>query len=127
MQISVTAKGTEFTPALKEYAEKKVAKLEEFFHNMQKIEVVLQAKSNADAEKRQVAEIRVWLAGLKMVQAQEGARDLYAAIDLAVDEAKRQIERHKEKMTKEKRREGSRLKQQAFERSITSTEPEPGL
>ncbi len=110
MQIKVTARGMKLTPALREYAESKAAKLEEFFKNIQKIEVVLDAKSTRNSEKRQVTEVRAWLDGLKMVQASEGGRDMYASIDLAVDEAKRQIERHKEMTTKEQHRQGSKSK-----------------
>lgn len=122
MQITVTARNTELTDPLRDYAREKVAKLEEFFKNIQKIEVVLEIKDSAAAEKRQIAEIRAWLAGLKMIQAVEGARDMYSAIDLALDEAKGQIEKHKEKMTKEKHRQGSKFKQQLNEQNLKANE-----
>ena len=100
MQITISARGTELTPALKEYVQQKVAKLEEFFNNIQKVEVVLEVRKINDKEHKQVAEIRAWLAGLKVVQALEAGKDLYAATDLVVDEVKRQIKRHKEKHLK---------------------------
>ena len=114
MQIKVTARGTEITPALKDYALGKAGKLEEFFNNIQKVEVVLEVRNIDDAERAQVAEIRAWMAGKKMIQAQEGARDMYAAIDLVLEEAKRQIQKHKEKLTLEKRREAGKMKRQLF-------------
>lgn len=110
MQIKVTARGIEITPALRDYAQQKAGKLEEFFSNIQKVEVVLETRPIDDAEKRQVAEIRAWMAGLKMIQAQEAGRDLYAAIDLVVEEAKRQIQRHKRKQVEEHRRKAEKIK-----------------
>ncbi|MFC1511564.1 HPF/RaiA family ribosome-associated protein, partial [Candidatus Margulisiibacteriota bacterium] len=48
-------------------------------------------------------------------QAQEGARDIYAAIDLALAEAERQVKKHKDKHTKEQRRQASKAKHQILE------------
>ena len=110
MQISITGHKIEMTPALRDYVQGKITKLEEFFDNIQKVEVVLDARSNADDNKRQVAEIRAWMAGKKMIQAKEAGKDAYAAFDLALDEAKRQVEKHKEKLGHEKRREAKKLK-----------------
>jgi len=111
MQIKVTGHEVEITDALRDYALKKAGKLEEFFRNIQKVEVILDARKIDDAERRQVAEIRAWVAGKKVVQAREGGRDLYAAMDLALDEAKRQIEKHKEKHLKAQRRKAEKVKQ----------------
>ncbi|MFA5114256.1 MAG: ribosome-associated translation inhibitor RaiA [Candidatus Margulisiibacteriota bacterium] len=110
MQIQITGHKIELTPALRDYVQGKITKLEEFFSNIQKVEVVLDAKSNADDNKRQVAEIRAWMAGKKMIQSKEAGQDAYAAFDLALDEAKRQVEKHKEKLGHEKRRESKKLK-----------------
>lgn len=110
MQIQITGHKIELTPALRDYVQGKITKLEEFFSNIQKVEVVLDAKSNADDNKRQVAEIRAWMSGKKMIQSKEAGKDAYAAFDLALDEAKRQVEKHKEKLGHEKRRESKKLK-----------------
>ena len=110
MQITITGHGLEVTPALRDYVQLKVAKLEEFFKNIQKVETVLDARAIADDQRAQVVEFRIWLAGKKMIQVKEGGRDMYAAVDLALNEAKRQVEKHKEKMGHEKIRESKRLK-----------------
>lgn len=110
MQIKVTGHGTEVSAPLRDYAFQKIGKLEDFFSNIQKVEVVLDARAIENAEKRQVAEIRAWVAGSKVIQAKEAGKDMYAAIDLVLEEAKRQIEKHKEKMVHEKRRQSKRLK-----------------
>ncbi|MBU0629890.1 MAG: ribosome-associated translation inhibitor RaiA [Candidatus Margulisbacteria bacterium] len=120
MQINITGHGTEVSQPLKDYVNEKTAKFEEFFGNIQKTEVVLDARDNANADQRQVAEIRVWVAGHKMIMATEAGRDMYAAIDLAVDDVKRQLEKHKEMMVKEHRRQGTKLKQ--ISREIPASE-----
>jgi len=111
MQLTITGHGMEMTQPLKDYVSEKVSKFEEFFGNIQKTEVVLDARSNDDADQRQVAEMRVWAAGHKMIMAKEAGRDMYTAIDLATADVKRQLEKHKEMMVKEHRRGGNELKQ----------------
>jgi len=110
MQIKVTGHGIEITSPLRDYVHEKIAKLEEFFKGIQKVEVVLDARSTDNVEKRQVAEIRAWMSGLKMINAKEAGRDMYAAIDLVVSETKRQIEKHKEMLGHEKIRKSRKWK-----------------
>lgn len=110
MQIKITGHGFEITDSIRDYVQGKIGKLEEFFNSIQKAEVILDARSIADAERRQVAEIRAWLAGLKVVQASEGGKDIYAAFDLALAEIKRQISKHKEKLGHERIRQAKKTK-----------------
>jgi len=110
MQITITARGTELTPSMRDYANAKAAKLEEFFNNIQKIEVVLEFHHIGDATKRHVAEMRVWAAGLKFIQAKEAGQDIYAAIDLVENEIKTQISKHKEKVVFKERRKAGKTK-----------------
>lgn len=124
MQIKITGHGLEVSAPLRDYAQQKMSNLEAFFGNIQKVEVVMDARSIDNVDKRQVAEIRAWMAGHKMIQAKEAGRDMYAAIDLAYDEAKRQIERHKEKMVKEQRRKGEKIKKISREVNLTAAAPE---
>jgi putative sigma-54 modulation protein len=127
MQIKVTGRGTEITPAIRDYALDKASKLEEFFSNIQKVEVVIEAHAIDDVEKRQMAEIRAWMAGKKVIQAKEAGRDAYAALDLVIQEAKRQIEKHKEKHVKERRRKGSKEKRARRETTFEAPENDTAL
>ena len=110
MQITVTGRGLEITAPLRDYVHEKIGKFEEFFGNIQKAEVVLEARSTENVDKRQVAEIRVWVAGMKMFQALEAGQDLYAAVDLVVKEMERQLERHKKMHVQEHRRHAGMIK-----------------
>ena len=127
MQIKVTGRGTEITAPLRDYVHEKVGKLEEFFSNIQKVEVILDARATDDVERRQVAEIRAWMAGLKMIQASEAGRDMYAAVDLVIEEAKRQIQRHKRKHVEEQRRKAEKVKQELSATPYTEEETGPVL
>jgi len=112
MQIQITGKHLEITSAIRDYAQKKIVKLEEFYNNIIKVEVVLEASKIENPEKAQVAEIRAWLAGKKVIQAIEGALDIYAAIDLALDEAISQVKKFKEKHKDEQRRHAGEIKRE---------------
>ena len=107
MQIIIIGHKLEITAPLRDYVHAKVGKLDEFFKNIQKVEVVLEAKTIDNREKRQVVQIRAWMAGKKVIQSKEGGKDMYAAIDMATDEARRQIEKHKEILIGEQRRKGA--------------------
>lgn len=110
MQIIVQGHGLEITPYLRDYVHKKIAKIEQYFSNIQKAEVILDVRSIDERTRRQVAEVNMWLAGKKVIRASEAAGDMYAAIDLVLKEVERQTKKHKDKHVKEKRREAERLK-----------------
>lgn len=104
MQIKIQGHGMELTPALKAYAEKKIGKLDEFFSNIIKAEIILDDRHSRDSKKRQVAEVSMWLAGKKVIRATEAGEDMYAAIDLVAEELKQQLKKFKDKHVKNKRR-----------------------
>jgi putative sigma-54 modulation protein len=110
MRVIVQGHGTEITDALREYAEKKVSKLDEFFGNIQKAEVTLDFRKIENKAKNQVAEITVWAAG-KILRAVDGAQDMYAAIDQSMAKMERQVEKYKEKLNHEIRRHGEKMKE----------------
>jgi len=127
MQNKITGRNIEITPALRDYAIDKASKLEDYFNNIQKVEVVLETRSIDDIDKRQVAEIRAWLAGKKMIQAIEAGRDAYAAIDMVLEEAKRQVKKHKDMLVKEQRRSAGATKRELSEVEAGADEAGPGL
>ncbi len=111
MQLNIQGHGVELSKPLREYAEKKLNKLDEFFYGIQKAQVVLDARSDSDIKRSQVAEVTLWLSGKKVVRATEAGEDMYAAIDLVAEELGRQVKKHKEKHIKETRRQGEKIKQ----------------
>lgn len=111
MQINIQGHGIELTPALKEYATRKIGRVQEFFNNIQKVQITLDVRKIDDLRKSQVAEVSLWAAGKKVIRATEAAHDMYSAIDLVAAEIERQVKKHKEKHVKEGRRIGERIKQ----------------
>lgn len=114
MHVIVQGHKMDVTGPLRDYAEKKVGKLDEFFGNIQKAEVTLEVRDNDDQFRSQVAEVTVWTAG-KIVRATDGASDMYAAIDNVFQKLERQIEKHKEKLVHETRRQAEKSKEHVRE------------
>jgi len=121
MQINITSKGTELTAALKEYAEKKLQKIEHFFHNIQKIEIELDVNKIKEEAERQIAKVTVWASGTKL-HATESTDNMYASIDLIIDKIDQQIKKFKDKLIHEKRRESAKTKQILHDNIIRSEE-----
>jgi len=109
MQVIIRGHGTEVTAPLRDYTEKKISKLEEYFDNIQKAEVTLDFRKIENKFRNQVAEATVWMAG-KIIRATDGASDMYAAIDQVFEKLEKQIEKHKEKLVHEVRRTSEKVK-----------------
>ncbi|MFA5098166.1 MAG: ribosome-associated translation inhibitor RaiA [Candidatus Margulisiibacteriota bacterium] len=114
MQINYKGHGLEMTDALKDYAVKKLQKIEHFFHNVQQIDIELEFSKIREAAKNQIAKVTVWASGTKL-HAIEETGDMYASIDLVVDKIDHQIKKFKEKLVHEKRRESSKEKHHIIE------------
>lgn len=93
MQVNLTGHHVDVTPALKDYVNSKLQRLERHFDHVTNAHVVLTVE-----KLRQKAEATVQVPGGSLhADAIEG--DMYAAIDALIDKLDRQIKRHKEKLT----------------------------
>ncbi len=97
MNITVKALHVDITPAIKEYAHKKIEKLQKFFDNTQDIIVELDFLHNAQESTRYFA-AGIVHASQGTLRAEEYASDLYAAIDLLYEKLSLQLKKHKEKL-----------------------------
>jgi len=111
MQINIQGHGIELTEALRNYAFKKISKLQEYYKNIQNVQVILDARHLDEFKRSQVCEVNMWLAGKKVIRASEAGQDMYAAIDMVCEELERQVKKHKEKHIKEVRRTAEKEKQ----------------
>ncbi|MGB2578501.1 putative sigma-54 modulation protein [Elusimicrobium simillimum] len=98
MEIKITAKNIKLTPAIKEFAQTRVDKIEKYFDNVVWAQVLLAV----DKKINQRAEVIVHIGNKQTVSATAVEADLYRAIDAAVTKAEAQIKKLKEK-TKSKR------------------------
>jgi putative sigma-54 modulation protein len=91
MQINITARHLDLTPAIADYVHKKVEKCERYFDHLVWAQVILSVEKY-----RQVAEIVIH-AAKNTFRSKEESIDLYAAIDLALEKIEKQLKKYKEK------------------------------
>ncbi len=96
-KIDIVTRNMRLTDNVKEYIEKKAAKLERHLQEIDEIRVeVSHAKTARNATDRQVAQITVHGKGF-ILRTEERADDIHAAFDTALDKMMRQVERYKGK------------------------------
>lgn len=91
MNINLTGRHLEITPAIREHVTAKLGKIKRHFDNLIDINVVLSVD-----KLRQKAEATVHMSG-KTVFAETDDSNLYVAIDNLVDLLDRQVIKHKDK------------------------------
>ncbi|OIJ21000.1 ribosomal subunit interface protein [Anaerobacillus alkalidiazotrophicus] len=103
MNFNIRGENIEVTPAIRNYVEKKVGKLDRYFDETptSPVHVNLQVINN-----QQIIEITIPMPQL-LLRAEETHEDMYAAIDLVVEKLESQIRKHKTKVNKKFRQEGS--------------------
>ncbi|WNF22604.1 ribosome hibernation-promoting factor, HPF/YfiA family [Mesobacillus jeotgali] len=109
MNYNIRGENIEVTPAIREYVEKKVAKLDRYFTESPNANVNVNLKVYQD--KKSKVEITIPMKDL-VLRAEELHEDMYAAIDLITDKLERQIRKHKTKVNR-KFREKESLKDYA--------------
>lgn len=102
MNFQVRGKNIEVTPALRDYVEKRLTKLEKFFDGIIEVQVTLSVEGD-----RQKVEVTVPAEGL-ILRAEESNADMYSSIDLVSEKLERQIDKYKTKLTKRLRNAGFR-------------------
>ena len=96
-KIETQARNMRLTENIRDYVEKKAAKLERHLQEIDEIRVELShIKSARSAADRQVAQITVHGKGF-MLRTEERADDIHAAFDTALDKMQRQVDRYKGK------------------------------
>jgi putative sigma-54 modulation protein len=91
MNINLTGRHLEITPAIREHVTSKLAKIKRHFDNLIDINVILSVD-----KLKQKAEATVHMSG-KTVFAETDDSNLYVAIDNLVDLLDRQVLKHKDK------------------------------
>ncbi len=104
MNYNIRGENIEVTPAIRDYVEKKVSKLDRYFVETPDTSVNVKLKVNPD--KTSKVEITIPMPQL-VLRAEESNEDMYAAIDLIVDKLERQIRKHKTKVNRKLREKGS--------------------
>ncbi|HET6172028.1 MAG TPA: ribosome-associated translation inhibitor RaiA [Gaiellales bacterium] len=96
MQLQVSGRNLDITAPIREYAERKLARIERHLTEDTRVDLELAIERNRSISNNQHAELTVWTKG-PVLRAHEYADDMYAAIDLAVDKLDRQVRRYRER------------------------------
>ncbi|KGX92943.1 sigma-54 modulation protein [Pontibacillus halophilus JSM 076056 = DSM 19796] len=103
MKYNIRGENIEVTGAIKDYVEKKIGKLTRYFDQDPASDVHVNLSVYND---EQQIEVTIPMPNL-LLRAEEQHVDLYAAIDLVVDKLERQIRKHKTKVNRKFRQEGT--------------------
>ena len=96
MSVNVKGRNIDVTPALREYVEKKIAKVTKQFKTVGDISAVLKVEKG-----NHIVEITVPASGI-LLRAQENTKDMYSSIDLVVEKIERQVHKYKTRLMKRK-------------------------
>ena len=93
MQINITGRHVDITPALKDYVTQKFDKIERHFSHITNVHVIL----SVDKKFQQKAEATLSVSKGEIFADNEHT-DMYAAIDGLINKLDRQVIKHKEKL-----------------------------
>ena len=103
MRLQVKGKNVEVTQSIREYAERKLSKLDKQLADQTQVEVELSEQSNPSIADSQVADATIFTKGPTR-HAHEATSDMKASIDSLVDKLERQVKRYRERRRLEPRR-----------------------
>ena len=93
MQVKFSSKHVQVTPAIEEYASKKIEKFPRYFNRIQQVEVVIDKARNG-----YTVEIITDVEHHEPFIATSSHEDLYACLDVGIDRTLRQLKDHKSKL-----------------------------
>ena len=102
MNIVTSARHLELTPALKNYAEEKVAKFDRYLSNISEAKVTLILEKNVHK-----AEILLNVNGI-LIWAESSTGDVYSAIDEVIDKLDMQVKKYKGKLNSHRKGESGK-------------------
>lgn len=92
MEVTITGRHLEVTPALKEYVEGRARKIEKYTSKASQTVFTLKVEKY-----RHIAEVLVNVNGF-ILQAEEETDAMYTSVDKAMDKLERQLKKYKEKL-----------------------------
>ncbi len=92
MEVLITGKQLDVTPALKQYIENRVKKIEKYTMKVTQIVFTLKVEKY-----RHMAEVLVKVNGF-ILQSEQETDEMYVSVDKAMTKVERQLKKHKEKL-----------------------------
>ncbi len=106
LNYNVRGENIEVTPAIRDYVESKVGKIEKYFDEMPEANAHVNLKVYSDRQGK--AEVTIPLPNI-VLRAEETSPDLYGSIDLVSDKLERQMRKYKTKVNRKFRRQTAEL------------------
>ena len=102
MQLRVKGKNLDVSDSIREYAERKLAKLDRQLDPLAEVEIELTVEKNPSIAANQVAEATLWLKG-HTLRARESSPDMKASIDELTEKLLRQVADERKKREAKRR------------------------
>lgn len=99
-KYNIRGENIEITSAIRDYAEKRIGKLEKYFQDAPDATVYVNARTYQTGEAK--AEVTIPLPRLTL-RAEETSEELYSSIDLVVDKLDRQVKKYKTRINRHSR------------------------
>jgi putative sigma-54 modulation protein len=96
VRLQVKGKNVEVSDSIRQYAQRKLGKLERQLDDPTRVELELAVERNPSISANHVAEATIWTKG-PILRAREASADHRASIDQLVDKLERQVKRYREK------------------------------
>lgn len=106
LNYNVRGENIEVTPAIRDYVESKVGKVEKYFDEVPEANAHVNLKIYSDRTGK--AEVTIPLPNI-VLRAEETSPDLYGSIDLVSDKLERQMRKYKTKVNRKFRRQTAEL------------------
>jgi putative sigma-54 modulation protein len=94
MNVVVTGRNIDLTPALKDYLLDKLQRSQKHFDHSLNITALLSVAKNPSVAESQTAEVTIKLNGA-VIRGEESTENMYASIDLVADKIERQLRKYK--------------------------------
>lgn len=109
MNINMRSRKNDVTPAMREYAEKRLRKFDKMLGGVDDVAVLHDVVKDTHT-----IEVTIMVDGVVLRSEVSGA-DMYACVDGAVDKLERQVRKHKTRLEKRFRKEAQKASVQALE------------
>lgn len=122
MDMHITGKNIELAPEVRDYASRKLGKINRFLPNILSFDVVISEEQTRAPDQRFIAQVTLDSNGT-LIRGEERGRDSYTSIDKVAGVMERQIEHYKGKLPYSKKRASPSIRTNTAE-VVAPTEPE---
>jgi putative sigma-54 modulation protein len=99
MRLHVKGRNLEVSDSIRDYAERKLGKLERQLNDATRVDLELAVERNPSIAANQVAEATIWTKG-PVLRAREASSDMRASIDQLTEKLLRQVKDHRERRSR---------------------------